>query len=383
MVENTVFYYMPFPDPNQSTNYSTYLPQSILQTDQNGNTTSLIDRMQFDSKGNPIYMSKNGSTKVVYLWGYSNQNRIAKIEGVTYDAVVNAIGSDLINKLAAETNPTKDEIEQIRAKINSSGLTAMVTTYSYSPLIGMVTATDPKGVTTNYTYDTFNRFFLARNDDKKILARYLYGYQNAPDNGLGGYSNISATLSTDATSYMINTSGTATVKVSGGSGNLTYTWTLIYAVSGGTTTTYTTTTPTLTFTGSMVANPLVIICAITDNQLGFSTSVTTTVSVVSSAYTMQTGYATSYNGIAKSGSTVNAYLSFYPTTSTMQVGTAYYVANVMAAYRPSTLRTTSISLNGRVWTISIYPNGNLYFTINSGTALAVNNGVTLSFTYAL
>ena len=67
----------------------------------------------------------------------------------------------------------------------------------------------------------------------------------------------------------------------------------------------------------------------------------------------------------------------------MQVGTAYYVANVIAAYRPSTLRTTSISLNGRVWTISIYPNGNLYFTINSGTALAVNNGVTLSFTYAL
>jgi hypothetical protein len=167
-VESTTLNYQLF--------YNNYLPESIVRTDNTGASDPLVDQMQFDSNGNPQYMLKNGSTKIVYLWSYNNQNRIAKIEGLTYDQVVGAVGSDLINSLAAAASPTRDQIEQIRTQINSSGLTAMVTTYSYVPLIGMVTATDHKGVTTTYTYDNFNRLQDIINDDSNVLNDYKYHF---------------------------------------------------------------------------------------------------------------------------------------------------------------------------------------------------------------
>ena len=337
--------------------------------------------MQFDNKGNPQYILKTQGEKLVYLWGYNNQNQIAKIEGLTYDQVVNAVGSDLINSLASSSNPTKDQIEQIRSKINSSGLPAMVTTYSYSPLVGMVTATDPKGVTTSYTYDTFNRLYFIRNDDKDVLAKYRYGFQNDPDNGTGGYNVLKATsITTDASSYVLNTSGTATANITGGSGNYTYTWTLTY-INGGGTTTIQTTTPSLPFTCAYLGT-LVIQCTVTDNQLGSTATLSTGVSVATSAFTMLSGFASSYGGANLTGSTVNVSLNIYPVVSAMQVGTSYCVANIMSSYMPSAPRTITLSLNGRTWSITIYPGGSMYFMITSGSALPTYSGVTFTFSYS-
>ena len=372
-VESTTLNYQMF--------YNNYRPENIIRIDNSGNIDSLVTHMQFDNKGNPQYILKTQGEKLVYLWGYNNQNQIAKIEGLTYDQVVNAVGSDLINSLASSSNPTKDQIEQIRSKINSSGLPAMVTTYSYSPLVGMVTATDPKGVTTSYTYDTFNRLYFIRNDDKDVLAKYRYGFQNDPDNGTGGYNVLKATsITTDASSYVLNTSGTATANITGGSGNYTYTWTLTY-INGGGTTTIQTTTPSLPFTCAYLGT-LVIQCTVTDNQLGSTATLSTGVSVATSAFTMLSGFASSYGGANLTGSTVNVSLNIYPVVSAMQVGTSYCVANIMSSYMPSAPRTITLSLNGRTWSITIYPGGSMYFMITSGSALPTYSGVTFTFSYS-
>ena len=53
----------------------------------------------------------------------------------------------------------------------------MISTYTYSPLIGMTSQTDPNGVTTYYEYDSFGRLQYVKDDQGNILKMYDYHYR--------------------------------------------------------------------------------------------------------------------------------------------------------------------------------------------------------------
>ena len=54
---------------------------------------------------------------------------------------------------------------------------AMVTTYTYKPLIGVSTVTDPKGDRINYIYDSFNRLQNVIDKNGNILSENMYNYK--------------------------------------------------------------------------------------------------------------------------------------------------------------------------------------------------------------
>ena len=54
---------------------------------------------------------------------------------------------------------------------------AMVTTYTYDPLIGVTSMTDPKGYTIYYEYDEFNRLKQVKDAEGKILSKNEYHYK--------------------------------------------------------------------------------------------------------------------------------------------------------------------------------------------------------------
>lgn len=56
---------------------------------------------------------------------------------------------------------------------------AQMSTYTYSPLIGMTTHCDPSGHLTFYTYDGLGRLHLIKDQYGNILKRYDYEYQSA------------------------------------------------------------------------------------------------------------------------------------------------------------------------------------------------------------
>ena len=130
----------------------------------------------YDTYGNPFYISKNGADNVVYLWGYNYQYLIAEIKGVPFSDVTAKVSESSLNTIAAKNEPSPTDWTTINGLRNS--LTdALVTTYTYIPLIGMQKMTDPRGVETNYNYDSFGRLTGVTRAGKTVET-YEYHYKN-------------------------------------------------------------------------------------------------------------------------------------------------------------------------------------------------------------
>jgi len=115
---------------------------------------------------------------------------------------------------------------------------AMMTSYTYDPLVGMTSSTDPNGIITRYEYDSFGRLKNMKDNDGKITARNYYHYYNdtssdtpylntsptsmsfgsgASSSSLTITSNTTWSISDNATWLSVNTSsgtGNATVSIS-------------------------------------------------------------------------------------------------------------------------------------------------------------------------
>ena len=177
----------------QRTNYkdlgnNLVLPQTIQASK---GTSPLEDRItyhKYDTKGNPIEVSKAKGTHTYYIWGYNKEYPIAKIDNFT-SAQAASIASLII---AAETasNADNDRTQGVSGKEgilrqalnairNHTTLSnAMITTYTYDPLIGVTSVTDPKGYTMYYEYDAFNRLKHVKDGNGKLLSENEYNYKN-------------------------------------------------------------------------------------------------------------------------------------------------------------------------------------------------------------
>ncbi len=164
----------------QRTNYKAWtdinltLPE-FVQTSKG--TTVLQDRItykNYDAKANPVEVSKANGIVISYIWGYYKEYPVAKIENATYAEIAIALGLSGTAAVKALNETNLLAINSLRENLSN----AMVTTYTYDPLIGMTSMTDPKGYTTYYKYDNFNRLKEVRDQDNILLTDYKYHYKN-------------------------------------------------------------------------------------------------------------------------------------------------------------------------------------------------------------
>ncbi len=178
-------------ESTQRTNYvewypNTVLPGSIetLKGAYNATTNNTETRLRFLSyypNGNVKEVSKENGTHIIYIWGYQQTQPIAKIENATFVGLSSAIQEIIDTAVIASNNDINLSSENnLRTALNalrSSLPNAMVTTYTYDPLIGVTSITDPKGEAIYYHYDNFNRLEYVKDAQGNILSKNEYRYK--------------------------------------------------------------------------------------------------------------------------------------------------------------------------------------------------------------
>lgn len=129
-----------------------------------------IEVLSYSPHGNPteVVDLKTG-LHTAYIWGYDDRYVIAEISGATYDNAKSYIDT---------SNPTIDKLNAIREKLPN----AMIQTWEYVPLKGVVAHTNVQGQTFRYEYDDLGRLTkeirIGGNKEKETIKSYEYNYKN-------------------------------------------------------------------------------------------------------------------------------------------------------------------------------------------------------------
>jgi len=127
------------------------LPSMIYAAKGNDPLELKVSILSYNTKGNPREYQLANGVKVAILWNQTGTLPRAKVENATYLE-------------ASSTTPL-------------SNLTnAMATTYTYRPLVGVTSITDPRGDVTYYEYDAYGRLINVKDKDNYILSKNEYHY---------------------------------------------------------------------------------------------------------------------------------------------------------------------------------------------------------------
>lgn len=159
--------------PKCTLKFSSITPKTLADYEE-----AYVQDIRFDkytSRGRLLsYLHNN--LPISILWAYNHLYPVAKIEGKTY-AEIESISQPNISQL-----PTNRDEASIIAILNTIrnrlvSTSALITTYTYSPLVGVTKIIEPNGKTTSFEYDNFNRLIQIKDHDGKIMNDYEYNYK--------------------------------------------------------------------------------------------------------------------------------------------------------------------------------------------------------------
>ncbi|RKF41059.1 hypothetical protein BCY89_21825 [Sphingobacterium siyangense] len=136
----------------------------------------------YDKYGNLQEIKKQENPTVTYLWGYGGQYPIAEIRNATYAEVALVLTQAAIDNLNSSQTETSMEtlIRAASDKLRSDSrlAKAMVTTYTYKPLVGMTSKMDARGITEYYNYDGMQRLQAIFDHLNNVNRSFDYHYRS-------------------------------------------------------------------------------------------------------------------------------------------------------------------------------------------------------------
>jgi len=156
---------------------------SIEQSKTTNTPYTQVQYDKYDSSGNLLQYHLEDGTPVSYIYGYNDQFVIAKIENAPYTSVSsyasnlktlsNLDNDDCYDNGNCSEKNLRDALNNLRSQSSLSN--ALISTYTYNPLIGVTSITDPRGRTHYYRYDTNNRLESIVDQELNILSENEYG----------------------------------------------------------------------------------------------------------------------------------------------------------------------------------------------------------------
>lgn len=155
-------------DPGGLTLTTTYTYDGFGQPTSTTNPRGFITTFTYNSNGNLTSQTVN-------------PGGLNLVTSFTYDAVGNQLSTtDANGHVTCNQYDALNRLSQIKRKVGGTNcaLTApgdVVTSYTYDPVSNRLTETDPKGTTTTFAYDSFNR---VENITDALTNQTKYGYHS-------------------------------------------------------------------------------------------------------------------------------------------------------------------------------------------------------------
>ena len=204
---------------------SLIMPRTVETKKSTSNAEIRMRYHAYDNIGNIVSVSKEHDTKKVYKWGYNQSYPIAEIvngevKDVFYTSFEEATGTNIasegktgrksktggftqtvtnltngnyvlsywqksgVNWVLSSTNVTvtlnsypislSGQLDEVRFH----PATTLLTTFTYDPLIGLTSKTDPNNRTEYYEYDAALRLLHVRDEKRNVLKKYSYSYHD-------------------------------------------------------------------------------------------------------------------------------------------------------------------------------------------------------------
>lgn len=128
----------------------------------------------YDSSGNIVQISFKGRVLASYLWAYGGRYPIVEALGTDYATLLDkaGVGAAALQRLSDESE-LKSVFKSIRQGLSDCDITTMV----YKWLTGVTEVVDSSGMTTVYSYDTFNRLEGVKDANQYYIKKFEYQYR--------------------------------------------------------------------------------------------------------------------------------------------------------------------------------------------------------------
>lgn len=139
----------------------------------NGILSKYLMFSKYDKYGNPLQVQLNQLPPVSYLYGYKGLYPIAKVENSSYVDITNVLNESIIASLNLG-NVSESYINSTLLTLRNVLNNSFVSNYTYKPLLGMSSETDPRNNKYYYSYDNFGRLSSILDFDNFYLKSYQY-----------------------------------------------------------------------------------------------------------------------------------------------------------------------------------------------------------------
>lgn len=167
-----------------------YLPSKLYELNLARPVSDYVlnsEMLSYSEQGNLREVVSKDGVHTIYLWSYKDRYLIAEIKNATSSQVSAAVSSVFgmtIDALSQVATPDVTDLKSLRDNTNLKD--AFVSTFTYQPLVGVTSMTDPSGMTTYYDYDGLGRLTetyyydgnVVSSDKKRTLQQYEYHYRN-------------------------------------------------------------------------------------------------------------------------------------------------------------------------------------------------------------